>query len=307
VESAENTDALLTRAAGLHELLSGDESRSPTPVRAVLVIEDDPVAAVVLCGLVESLGVDTHQALTAKDARQTLRTHAFDLILLDLHLPDGDGRDLLLELKADAAYAHVPVIVSTSDSADLAESECLALGAAGYLRKPLNPRRDAAIIREHLDSQDHSAPDEADQPEPTTVDRGEAATPDGARNVTVLLVEDDPLSAALVEHRLGLEGWEVVHFADGGEAFAAIQDRSFTVAILDIKLPGMDGFEFLDRSRDLPSFRDVPIFLLTGMGKESDIVRGFQLGATDYIVKPFSPIELLARLRRAVEAGLGEP
>ena len=64
----------------------------------------------------------------------------------------------------------------------------------------------------------------------------------------------------------------------------------------------MDGFELLARVREIPRFADVPIIMLTGMGSEADVIRGLELGADDYMLKPFSPSELLARVRRLLHA-----
>ena len=70
------------------------------------------------------------------------------------------------------------------------------------------------------------------------------------------------------------------------------------LAILDVKMPEMDGLELLTRLRRQSTFRDLPIVMLTSLGKEEDVVRGFDLGADDYVLKPFSPDELMARVSR---------
>ena len=114
----------------------------------------------------------------------------------------------------------------------------------------------------------------------------------------ILFVEDDDIVVSVVGHRLVREGLEVVHFKDGAEAFQQASEVDASLVILDVKLPGMDGFELLKRLRSSPVISNVPIIMLTGMGSEKDIVRGMELGASDYILKPFSPSELLARIRR---------
>jgi DNA-binding response OmpR family regulator len=118
----------------------------------------------------------------------------------------------------------------------------------------------------------------------------------------VLLAEDDPLTAALVHHRLARDGFEVHGFDDGLEAFAAVREGRHDLIILDVKLPGMDGFELLERIRALPDTGSIPVVMLTAMGREEDIVRGLRLGAHDYVLKPFSPVELSARVRRLLNA-----
>jgi DNA-binding response OmpR family regulator len=94
-------------------------------------------------------------------------------------------------------------------------------------------------------------------------------------------------------------------FLNGEDAFRWASEASFDLAILDVKVPGMDGFEILERIRAIPRLADVPIIMLTGLGSEADVVRGLELGANDYMLKPFSPAELLARVRRLEEESLG--
>ncbi|MDH5588450.1 MAG: response regulator [Gemmatimonadota bacterium] len=114
----------------------------------------------------------------------------------------------------------------------------------------------------------------------------------------VLVAEDDEITATLLIHRLTREGMGVRHFSNGRDAYAAALEFRPALAILDVKMPGMDGFELLQRLRKSPNYSRTPIILLTSMGSEADIVRGFDLGADDYILKPFSPTELMARVRR---------
>jgi DNA-binding response OmpR family regulator len=73
--------------------------------------------------------------------------------------------------------------------------------------------------------------------------------------------------------------------------------------VLDVKMPGLDGFEVLDRLRKDARFGATAVVMLTSMGQEADVVRGFSLGADDYVLKPFSPVELTARVRRLLQRG----
>jgi PleD family two-component response regulator len=119
----------------------------------------------------------------------------------------------------------------------------------------------------------------------------------------VLVAEDDEISATILVHRLRKEGLDIVRFANGKEAYEAALEDTPNLVILDVKMPGMDGFEVLERLRRSPAFASVPIILLTSMGSEADVVRGFQLGVDDYILKPFSPVELSARVWRLLRRG----
>lgn len=115
----------------------------------------------------------------------------------------------------------------------------------------------------------------------------------------VLLAEDDPVTARLVVHRLSREpGVTVLHAADGETALAIARQEALSAAILDIRLPVLDGLSILGALRNDERYARLPVMMLTSLGSEADVIRGFELGADDYIVKPFSPAELVARLQR---------
>ena len=118
------------------------------------------------------------------------------------------------------------------------------------------------------------------------------------RSYTILVAEDDPVAATLVEHHLLSEGFSVRRYGDGASALAGCIEHRPDLVLLDVKMPIMDGFEALERLRATPAVARTPIMMLTGLGNDSDLVRAFDLGADDYMVKPFSPPELAARIRR---------
>jgi two-component system response regulator VicR len=116
-----------------------------------------------------------------------------------------------------------------------------------------------------------------------------------ARKPYVLLVEDEESMIAGVQYALEREGYETRVARDGAAALAALRDSAPDLVLLDVMLPKHSGFEVLERLRR--AGRSTPVILLTAKGGEADKVRGFDLGADDYVVKPFSLAELLARVR----------
>ena len=112
----------------------------------------------------------------------------------------------------------------------------------------------------------------------------------------VLLVEDEPTIADVVARYLRRAGYETRVVGDGPAALAAVGARRPDLVVLDVMLPGFDGLEVMRRLREDQATSRVAIVLLTARGHESDRVAGLQLGADDYVVKPFSPAELIARV-----------
>jgi DNA-binding response OmpR family regulator len=120
----------------------------------------------------------------------------------------------------------------------------------------------------------------------------------------ILVVEDEPAIAGMLRDDLGLEGHEVVIAADGAAALTAAGDR-VDLLILDVMLPGRDGFEVCRELRR--NGLRMPIIMLTAKTQESDKVLGLEIGADDYVTKPFSPRELRARVKAALRRAAGEP
>ncbi|EKV29783.1 response regulator receiver [Caenispirillum salinarum AK4] len=114
----------------------------------------------------------------------------------------------------------------------------------------------------------------------------------------ILVAEDDDLLAELIVFKLSREGFAVDQVADGEDALAMIRERRPDAVLLDGMLPGMDGFDVLRSLKEDPETRGIPVMMLTGRRLEKDVVSGLQLGADEYLVKPFMLEELMTRLRR---------
>lgn len=113
----------------------------------------------------------------------------------------------------------------------------------------------------------------------------------------ILLLEDDPAIARTVVFALEREGWQVVHVLLAREALAYIRNKPPQAAIFDIGLPDGSGLEALRALREHPATAALPVLMLSARGEEIDRVLGLELGADDYLPKPFSPRELVARMR----------
>lgn len=108
--------------------------------------------------------------------------------------------------------------------------------------------------------------------------------------IQICIVEDDESIARMIEAALSIVGYECEIYGDGVQATEQILKYNYDLILLDIMLPGIDGFEVLQRIRS----REIPVIFLTAMQAVSDKVKGLKLGAEDYIVKPFEAVELLA-------------
>ena len=115
---------------------------------------------------------------------------------------------------------------------------------------------------------------------------------------TILVCDDDPLLVDIVKFRLSSRGYEVDVATDGGDALERIGGSKPDAIVLDMMMPVMDGLELLRRLRADPQTSKIPVIMLSARKQENDVVGALGLGASDYMVKPFSPDELVARLHR---------
>ena len=113
----------------------------------------------------------------------------------------------------------------------------------------------------------------------------------------ILVIEDEDDILAMVHFNLVKAGFRVECASTGEDGFAQARDTRPDLVLLDLMLPGMDGTEVCRRMRNSPDTRNIPIIMLTAKGEEHDVVKGLELGADDYVSKPFSPQVLLARIQ----------
>ena len=119
------------------------------------------------------------------------------------------------------------------------------------------------------------------------------------RKRTILMVEDDPAIAGLVRFRLEREGFTVRHASDGEQALKEFDNPEIPdLVLMDVMLPYRNGDELLGDLRARPAFASVPVLMLTSRGREQDVVKGLSGGANDYVLKPFRPAELMARVHK---------
>jgi two-component system phosphate regulon response regulator PhoB len=116
----------------------------------------------------------------------------------------------------------------------------------------------------------------------------------------ILIIEDDSEIREMLKYAFASEGWELLMAGTGEEGLKLLSGQGADCVILDIMLPGMDGFKTLKKIHEDEGSQGVPVIMCTARGEDADIVAGLELGAEDYVVKPYSPRVLAARIRAAL-------
>ena len=122
----------------------------------------------------------------------------------------------------------------------------------------------------------------------------------------IVVIEDEPDIVEVVSYNLRREGYNVLTADRGDEGLNLIRNQSPHLVILDLMLPGMDGLSICQQMKSDPIVRDIPIIIISAKGEESDVVIGLELGADDYLAKPFGPRELLARVKAVLRRGAAQ-
>jgi CheY-like chemotaxis protein len=227
----------------------------------VLVVEDDPHIANVLRTYLESDGYHVEVADDGQAALQLARTLRPFAITLDISLPKVDGWSVLNTLKRDAATASIPVVVvSIVDNRDFG----MVLGATEYLVKPIDPDRLRSVLR----GLDASAPGDG----------------------SVLVVDDDPALREVLSSLLEEDGWRVATAADGIAALEVLKHERPSALVLDLMMPGLDGFEVLRAMRGHPSTRDLPVIVITAKDLTDDDRERLSRSAQRVILKQAMPL-----------------
>jgi CheY-like chemotaxis protein len=207
---------------------------APGPGPTVVVVEDDRRSFDLLRAHLEAAGVRVVGARDGEEGLDTVRRLSPAGVILDILLPGIDGWEVLARLKADPRTAPIPVIVvSMLDE----RGRGFALGAAEYLVKPVGKEPLLAAVYRA------------------------AAMPE--REHTVVAIDDDPRVIKLVRANLEPEGWTVLGAPTGREGLALIRERQPSVVLLDLLMPGMDGFEVVEELRAEPGTKTIPVVILT--------------------------------------------
>ena len=223
----------------------------------ILLVEDDPFIAEIYQKKLESSGFETVNATSGKAVLKYVQEQKFDLILLDLVLPEMSGIEVLRELRHNKEYDQaLKVVVFSNLSSAEDREQVLKLGANGFISKTeFSPSEVVGEIERFLrqfNEQDKNSANDA--------------RPEGERarlEKKILLIEDEPVFVEMFTKRLQSEGYEVVTKQDGVQGLEAALSEVFDLIITDVMMLNMDGREFIKKLRDEEQGKDVPIFLLS--------------------------------------------
>ena len=266
----------------------------PQHEASLLIVDDDPSAIQVMSRMLAQY-TDQRFATSGEAALRLARDSTPDLILMDVDMPGMTGFEVFDAMKADPALGRVPVIFATSHDATALEVTALRKGASDFVTKPLIASQLTARVRAHLRARSMVEELKRDG----LVSNAAVGAP-STRSARILIVDDDTASIHILRHTL--EAMGDLHFAKSGEEALQIARRiGPDLILLDAHMPGIDGFDVCRSLKAETTFRHVPIAFVTRYSDPRYEMRALDLGAADFIAKPYTGAVLQARVRNLLD------
>lgn len=268
-------------------------------VKHILIVDDEEGVAHFLGEALAELEAGYHidTAGSAEEALGKLVTQAYDLVITDYRLPGIDGVALIRKLRRLRPYTRAILMTGFGD--ERIEAEVRELGARFYLIKPFPVEKLIAAVKDAL-LVETALPGVAKAPPVAPLSQAEQRVEELAaqkRLPRILVVDDNTRNVKLLQSILGSREYEVIPAYNGLEALQLVNEMPPDLILLDVLMPGMDGFQVVRTLRETPATEPIPVLMLTALREVEDKVKGLEAGADDFLTKPFHTVELLARVR----------
>jgi len=247
----------------------------------ILVIEDDPVTRRIIDVQLRAAGYETALAFDGMTALRTAQKERPDLVILDLGLPGGDGFNVMERFKQLTPLSTIPIIVFSARDPAQYKERALNAGAVAFLPKPLDNEALLAAVRSQVPAGAGKGTEEA-----------------GAKKI--LIIEDDADTRLALSIRLKASGYAVALAADSASAMGVSLREKPHLILLDLGLPGGDGFLLMARLKQHPVLERTPIIVLTALDPAANKDRSLKAGAVAFFSKPADNQELLAAIQDAI-------
>ena len=288
--------AMLERLHGSKEVLRG---------RKVLVVDDDARNIFALTSLLENHEMEVISATNGRQAIDIIKnTPDLSIVLMDIMMPEMDGYETMREIRNVPKFRTLPILALTAKAMKGDREKCLDAGASDYIAKPVNTDQLLSLMRVWLypirrcKNERHSLmkmPMIAPVHRPTRDRRPTSTSTAILRALTdtpinILIVDDEPKNLTVLETILDDPGYRLVRAESADQALLALVVEEFALLILDIRMPGMTGFELAKMIKERKKTARVPIIFLTAYYNEDQhVLEGYGTGAVDYLHKPVNP------------------
>jgi CheY-like chemotaxis protein len=260
----------------------------------ILIIEDEANNLDVARRIVRGAG---HEAMTATDGLSGLemaRRERPDAVLVDLLLPKLDGWSVTRAIREEPWAKTIPIIAVSALAMEADRGRAREAGCDDFVTKPYAPAELRSVLNRYF--ADGSAPKVAARPADAPISGIEPSE----RLGRVLVVDDEPSNVELIVRRLSGNGYETLTASNGHDAIAVAIKEQPDLILMDIMMPGLDGWQATKLLKGDPKTANIPVVFVTARDRPEDVAAGFEAGGMMYVNKPVEPVELFARVRNAI-------
>jgi DNA-binding response OmpR family regulator len=261
--------------------------------KLVVLVEDEEILSNLLIQKMEKAGYEVKSAPDGESGLELILKTKPDLVLLDMLLPKMNGFGVLEKLTEQKLLPALPVIIISNSGQPIEIDRALKLGVRDYLVKiNFNPDEVMAKIDDVFSSGGSGG---AGKNVPV-----QSESESGAKSI--LIVEDDVFMAGLLERKFKQGKFNILKVSSADQAREVLSSQFVDLILLDIVLPGTDGFAFLRELKAGKKFENIPVIIISNLGQQEEIDRGLTEGAVDYIVKAHStPGEIVEKVEKALK------
>jgi len=265
----------------------------PEEKKSILVIDDDLTVRKLICYHLKNNNYEVREADGAEEGFKHLHGEKIDLVLCDITMQDMDGYTFCKKVRENSRYRVLPFVFVTAKSSIEDKSKALEVGGDDIITKPFDAKELILKIQALLKRADiYKVYGEKKSVEQSFAEE----------KSKILLVDDDLSLAKLFQYNLTKAGFECVIFTDAAAAFEAAQASPPDIIVSDIMMPNIDGFTFRKMVVADSVLKQIPFVFLTSKGSEDDILHGYDLGITDYVIKTAGPRVVVAKVSAIIKS-----
>ena len=247
--------------------------------KKLLIAESNMIDRQILSQRLRIHGFEVFDTEKGAEAQKEIERTTFDIILIDIGLRDISGIELLQNFKDRMELQNTPILMIANSSDMDSALNSLKFGADDYILKPFN----LELVQSRLQIWLHS----------NTKEKMRAPL----KEKQLLVVDDNEMNRDMLSRRLKKVGYSIDIAIDGIQALEKISRFKYDLVLLDIMMPNKDGFEVLEELKANNDLKHIPVIMLTALNDRENIVKANELGAVDYLVKPFNINQVKQRIR----------
>ena len=274
----------------------------------ILIVDDEALNLKLLAAKLSSKGYRIATAGDGKTALEITKTEPPDLILLDIMMPGMDGYEVTARLKADPETSNIPIILVTALTGEDEKKKGLAAGADEFINKPLNYAELEARVVSLLRLKEYQEQLGTRQKSESLMINGIADIIDDTEEnqglPSILVVEDDSTSAKLITQYLSIMPCHVERAKTGKDALKIAASKKIDIMLLDLMLPCINGFEVCRAIKDNEETFPIQVVMITSLTDTRSRLKGIEVGADDFLVKPVNKDEFRARIKSLIRKKL---